>query len=222
MNDTSFDDFQKLIEATTTKAAIEEWRDSGNNQKYPLYNYRNDHVHEVVDLARHIASFVNADMEVVTLAAWFHDSAKPGIGGLSAKNHGETSAGIAEHHLAASGIDPITIARVAEVMKKHVGLTLKKPLEPIEAQVLWEADKILKLGLIGVLHYILNGIRITPGMSLPVISERIREFLPLAKRIADSMVTDRGKAIAQERLRTLQDFSKTLELELNLGIDTRR
>lgn len=207
--------FQQIVEETTKKAAIEEWREAGEKQRIPLYNYRNDHVQEVVELAKYIASSVDANIEIVTLAAWFHDLAKPGVGGISAKDHGIASAELAEYYLASSGIDPEVITKVSDAITKHVGLTLKKPLKPIEAQVLWEADKILKLGLIGFLHYVLNGIRISPGQSLPEISSKLKEFLPLAQKIADSVVTPLGKSIAQERLKTLCELSRILERELN-------
>ena len=92
---------------------------------------------------------------------------------------------------------------------------LKKSLEPIEAQVLWEADKILKLGLIGVLQYILNGIRIKPGQSLSDFSQSLKEFLPLAEELTASVVTERGKEIAKERLERLYLLSKMLESELH-------
>jgi hypothetical protein len=111
-------------------------------------------------------------------------------------------------------VDHATIEKVSDVIRKHVGLTLKEPLEPIEAQIIWEADKILKLGIIGLLQYILNGVRLFPGRSLERLADEIREFLTLAKSIADCVVTDRGKAIAQERLRTLHMLSETLDSEL--------
>lgn len=206
---------RKIVETSTKKAAIEEWREASENHYTPLYNYRFDHVEEVVNLAQYIASGTDANMDAVVLSAWLHDLAKPGVGGVSAQDHGILSAELAQDILSREGLDPVTINRITDVIQKHVGLTLEKPLEPIEAQILWEADKILKLGLIGMLHYILNGICISPGMSLPDISIKIKEFLPLAQKIVDSVVTDRGKEIAQERLRTLHELSITLESELN-------
>ncbi|MHA2359355.1 MAG: hypothetical protein ACXAB5_03715, partial [Candidatus Thorarchaeota archaeon] len=84
-----------------------------------------------------------------------------------------------------------------------------------EAQILWEADKLLKLGMIGLLQYVLNGVRIFPGRSMKEIANETRDFLNLATDIAECMVTVHGKAIAQERLKTLRYVSKTLDSELN-------
>ena len=206
---------RKIVEVSTRKAAIAEWEDAAKTQRVPLYNYRLDHAEEVVVLAKQIAKGSDADMEVITLAAWLHDLAKPGVGGIPAKHHGIVSAEMAEEILTQEKIDRKTIEKVSDSIGKHVGLTLKQPLEPIEAQILWEADKILKLGMVGLLQYVLNGVRIFPGRSLVQIAEDTREFLKLATNIAECMVTERGRAIAQERLKTLHFVSKTLISELN-------
>ncbi|MHA2025321.1 MAG: HD domain-containing protein [Candidatus Thorarchaeota archaeon] len=206
---------RKIVQVSTRKAAINEWNQAAHNQKIPLYNYRGDHIDEVVVLAKHLAKGTNADMEVITLAAWLHDLAKPGVGGISAQHHGIASAEMAEEILTKEKIDHATIVKVSDVIRKHVGLTLKEPLEPIEAQIIWEADKILKLGMIGLIQYVLNGVRLFPGRSVEILADGVREFLSLAKSIAECVVTDRGKAIAQERLKTLHIISEALDVELS-------
>ncbi|MBY8998065.1 MAG: HD domain-containing protein [Candidatus Thorarchaeota archaeon] len=218
MNENIEKNLRMVVEVSTRKAAIEEWRDASEKQLVPLYNYRLDHIEEVVDLAKHIASGTDVNMDVVILAAWLHDLAKPGIGGIPAQHHGIASAKLAENILPEEGVNPEIITQVSDVIRKHVGLTLKKPLEPIEAQILWEADKILKLGVIGFIQYILNGVRIEPGRSLNRIAESLREFLHLASDIAQCMVTERGQELAQERLKTLRELSKYLDGELTLVV----
>jgi len=217
MKENTEKNLKKIVEVSTRKAAIEEWRTASEKQFVPLYNYRLDHIEEVVELAKHIASETEANMEVVVLAAWLHDLAKPGIGGIPAQHHGVASAELAEYILPEQGIDPETIVQVSDVIRKHVGLTIKEPLEPIEAQVLWEADKIIKLGIVGLLQYVLNSVRISPGQGLKDIANKLREFLPLAADIAGCVVTDRGKVIAEERLQRLQILSEMLDSELNPG-----
>ena len=204
-----------VVEVTTRKAAIEEWSTAAGKQKVPLYNYRFDHIKEVVELAKYVATGTDANMEVVVLAAWLHDIAKPGIGGIPAQHHGIASAEIAEEILLEEGIDLETISQVSDVIRKHVGLTIKETLEPIEAQVLWEADKILKLGLVGLLQYVLNGVRIFPGQDLKDIGTKLREFLPLATDLASCVVTERGKEVATERLQRLHLLADMLDSELN-------
>ena len=205
---------RKVVEITTRKAAMEEWITAAERQKVPLYNYRFDHINEVVDLAKYIAEGTDANMEVVILAAWLHDIAKPGVGGISAQRHGIASAEIAEEILNEEGVDSETIVQVSDVIRKHVGLTIKEPLEPIEAQVIWEADKIFKLGLVGLLQSVLNGIRLFPGQSMKDIGMKLREFLPLATDLASCVVTERGKEEAKERLQRLHLLADMLDSEL--------
>ena len=208
---------RKVVEVTTRKVAIEEWSTAADKQKVPLYNYRFDHIKEVVDLAKYIGAGTKANMDVVILAAWLHDIAKPGVGGIPAQHHGIASAELAEEILLEEGIDHETITQVSDVIRKHVGLTIKETLEPIEAQVLWEADKILKLGLVGLLQYVLNGVRIFPGQDLSDIGMKLREFLPLAADLADCVVTERGKEVASERLQRLHLLADMLDSELSPG-----
>ena len=211
------DQMHQIVESTTKKAAIEEWEKAGEKQRIPLYNYRLDHVKQVVKLAKHIGPTTDVDMEIVTLAAWFHDLAKPGLEGIEIRDHGIVSAELAEHWMIEKGYNHELIAKVSDVIRKHVGLKLDKPLEPIEAQVLWESDKIMKLGLVGLMQYVLNGVRYTPGQELGDIAIKLQEFLTLAQGIADSVVTARGKKIAKERMQSLHTLSQMLNTELNPG-----
>lgn len=206
-----------IVEESTRRAAIEEWKDSSEKQTVPLYNYRLDHILEVVNLAKVIASETNANIEVIILAAWLHDLAKPGVGGISAKHHGVASAEMAKEILTKEEVEQEVIDQVLDVIKKHVGLTIKEPLQPMEAQIVWEADKIMKLGMIGLIQELLNGVRLFPGRSLEEIVKDLNEFIPLATEIANCMDTKRGKKLANERLETLKTVINYLDEELRIG-----
>jgi uncharacterized protein len=208
---------REIVDTSTRKAAIEEWKTAAEKQRAPLYNYRFDHVEEVVSLSKEIALNTDANLEVVILAAWLHDLAKPGIGGISAEQHGIASAELAKDILTAERVDPEVIEQVADVIRKHVGLKIEQQLEPLEAQILWEADKLLKLGMIGLIQSLLNTVRLFPGRNMIQIADSIRKFLSLASEIAACMHTKRGKEIANERLNTLRELSKRLDKELDIG-----
>jgi HD superfamily phosphodiesterase len=207
------EELQQFILSTTESAARKDWKASLLKHRKPLYNYRYDHVAEVARIARQLAETTEADMEVVTIASWLHDSAKPGIGGV--KMHAEASAELAFSMLSDMGLEQDLIERVCDTIRKHAGLTLDKPIDPIEAQILWEADKIAKLGLVGFLHYVLNAVQMKPGQTLENLSSDVLGYLPLAEKIAASMSTERGKEIAAERLERLKMVAHALESELN-------
>ncbi|MHA2378821.1 MAG: HD domain-containing protein [Candidatus Thorarchaeota archaeon] len=203
----------EIVQSRTELAARTEWSEIQLGHDVALYDYRFDHVRLVVTTAKHIATTVDADLEVVSLAAWLHDIAKPGMGGV--QKHEEASAKMAQEILLQEGVDVSTVDRVCDTIRKHVGLTLTEPVQPLEAEVLWDADKIAKLGVAGLFHFLVNGIKMNPGMDLHSIAAEIREFILLAEKIAASMNTIPGKEMALQRLRTLQNLSSILDGELN-------
>ncbi len=202
----------QFVKEATRKKARNEWMTAQQEDGPPLFDYRFDHVQEVVRLSKEMARTLGADLTVVTLAAWLHDVAKPGLG--NGNRHGERGAEIAREFLMAHGVDKVTIEKVCVAIRKHVGLTLKRPLEPLEAQIVWEADKLTKLGVTGFIHYIINSLKLKPGVDLSGFARDLSEFLPLAKRIAESMSTAPGQQMAAKRLKTLEELSKDLEDEL--------
>ncbi len=199
----------------TRQTALREWIETTEQSKEPLFDYRGDHVMLVTALARQLARAAGADETVVTLAAILHDSAKPGLGGSD--EHEVLSARIAEQVLIAEGLDSGLIEQVCDVIRRHAGLTLREPLRPIEAQVLWEADKLVKLGVTGLLHYVVNGLRIRPGINMRQLAQSVIDFLPLASKIASSMNTELARKIASERMRHLREFITALNLEIEQG-----
>ncbi len=209
---------RRLIETESEEYSKKEWKHLIASES-SIYNYRYNHVQSVVSTARYIAELVGADTEIVTLAAWMHDIAKPGLGGTD--DHGERSAKIAENLLIEAGIESKKIKCITDAIRWHVGIVLTKPLPTIEAQILWESDKLVKLGSVGIIHYIINGIQLEPGISLSGLAQKLREFVKLAERIAASMVTTPGKRLAKRRLEILRQFSLSLLDEISLYEESR-
>ncbi|TFF95287.1 HD domain-containing protein [Candidatus Thorarchaeota archaeon] len=214
MGNTLDDELMEFIRSTTEGASREDWSSVVLGERSPPYNYRFDHVAEVARVAQYLARGTSADKEVIQVAAWLHDAAKPSLGGV--KNHAEASAELASTLLSEAGLDRRFIDSVCDAIRKHAGLTLSKPLEPIEAQIIWEADKIVKLGAIGFIHYVLNSIQMSAGKTLQDLSKEAKDYLPLAEKIAASMSTKKGKKLAKTRLETLRRISDALEEELDL------
>lgn len=212
MDDSLIGDIRRHIEETTSEAALREWRELVKNPD-PIYNYRLDHVVEVVNLARHLAIKAEADIEVVTIAAWLHDVAKPGFGDVT--NHAEASAVMADEILRKKNVDTELIQRICDVVRKHVGLTLKKPLEPIEAQIVWEADKLTKIGLTGFIRFLFNTIRMKQDQLLEDMYNDMISFRSLWIGVVDSMTTPRAKEIARDRLVHLESIVTMMHRELN-------
>ncbi|MGY5862813.1 MAG: HD domain-containing protein [Candidatus Thorarchaeota archaeon] len=215
MKDGLEEKLKQLVISRTSTAAREEWLKAQQESELPLFNYRYSHVSEVVAIAKHLAETMGADMDIVTTAAWLHDFAKPGMSGVP--GHGEVSAQDAREILLKEGIDPDAVERICDAIRKHVGLTLDSPLEPLEAQILWEADKLVKLGVTVFAHQIVYMEQARPDFNLKDLADELRDYLHLAERIAACMNTNRAHELARIRLNAMRSVSKLLDSEIMLG-----
>ncbi len=215
MKDGLEEKLKQLVFSRTSTASREEWLKAQQESEVPLFNYRYSHVKQVVAVAKHLAKTTGADMDIVTTAAWLHDFAKAGMD--EGPGHGESSAKDAREILLKEGIDPDAVERICDTIRKHVGLTLDSPLEPVEAQILWEADKLVKLGATVFAHMIVYMQKARPGFNLKDLADELRDYLSLAKRIAASMNTERAQELARIRLDAMRSISELLDSELILG-----
>ncbi len=195
--------------------AIDEWTEFLNRLDVPFFNYRGTHVTEVVRIAKYLARETGADYDVVVMAAWFHDVAKPGTEGTG-RPHGPECAAVARTYLLKEGVNPEVVERVCDAIEKHVGYTRDAPLTPLEAQVVWESDKLAKLGITSMLFHLINGLRYEPNPNLDDILERMRKGLPGLRKIEASMFTEPGRRIAKARMRSYESFIALLENELKM------
>jgi len=215
MKDGLEEKLKQLVDLRTSATSREEWLKAQQESEVPLFNYRYSHVSQVVTVAKQLAKATGADMDIITTAAWLHDFAKPGMGDVP--GHGEASAKDAREILLKEGINPDSVERICDTIRKHVGLTLDSPLEPVEAQILWEADKLVKLGVTVFAHMIVYMQKATPGFSLKDLADELRNYLGLAERIAVSMNTKRAQDLARIRLDAMRGISEQLNSELMLG-----
>lgn len=163
------------------------------------FNHRWEHVQEVVGLALHLAALTGADAEIVEAAAWLHDIRK------REPNHGAAGAVAAQAILAQSDFPPAKIPAVVDAIRHHVGLFRAEgaaPLTPVESAVLWDADKLSKLG-VRAIGFTLSAHWLR-GMTLAArrtdMEDHIRAVLD---RTVESMNTAPGLALAQRRYATM-------------------
>jgi len=175
------------------RAAAEDGADAGQDGGQLAYRW--EHVRQVVGLALGIGSRVDADLEVLLAAAWLHDISK------GQPEHAAAGAVAARSFLATTDFPPEKIEAVATAIAQHEGLTRPvgaPPLEPLEAAVLWDADKVSKLG-VSALALALGSANVigstldaryqaTAGFARGVLAQTVR-----------SMNTAPGRALAERR-----------------------
>lgn len=131
-----------LAQARADQEALYKWR--MDNPALLPFRYRWEHVQAVVGLALYLAAQLDADHDVVEAAAWLHDIRK--------MEPQHALAGAAEAYDVLQGTDfpQHKIETVVNAIRVHEGLTRPEgapPLAPVEAAILWDADKLSKLGV---------------------------------------------------------------------------
>ena len=186
--------------AALTQSEEEARRAWGLGADAPIpFNHRWEHVAQVAALALRLGRATGADLEVVEAAAWLHDVRK------EEPSHGIVGAQAAAAILAATDFPPEKIAAVSDAIRQHVGLFRAEgapPLVPLEAAVLWDADKLSKLGVQAVIASV-SGV----GASGRSVDERWRyvaEFMEVVlSRTVTSMNTRPARRMAERRYRNM-------------------
>lgn len=178
------------------------------------FNYRWEHVTTVVRLAKRLAVLTGADEDVVEAAAWLHDVRKE-----SRENHALAGAQFARSFLPQTTFPRKKIERVAHAIEMHMGLWRNEPLAELEAMILWDADKLSKIGLTAVFHWTGGSLAGTTLTNVHAIIERSNQSDWQHKTVA-SMHTKPAKRAAKSRLKAYNKLWQALEYELN-GDDLR-
>lgn len=188
-------------------ATLREARERWQIEDYPA-NYRWTHVQAVVRLALRLAELTGADREVVEAAAWLHDCAKKG----KDDDHGRAGSIKAREILRMTDFPEGKVESVVDAISKHVGLWVEEPVEPLEAAVLWDADKLSKLGVSSAMQDIGYWVMVQRG---PV------DALPAAmaeqdwrKKTVASFHTEPARVAGRKRLAAQQAFWQRVEIEL--------
>lgn len=192
----------------------------------PVHDF--EHVLRVYRMAERIAQAERADLDIVRAAALLHDAEGAAPGRESRADHHHASAEFAARVLASEGWTPERIAATQHCIRAHRYRGTEKP-ETLEAQILFDADKLDVLGAIGVARVI--GYASLAGE--PFYEEPSQQFLETGKevegeshsayhehlfklrKVRDRMFTVTARKIAEERLKYLDEFFERLIDEWN-------
>ena len=194
---------QRMYEATLTELSGRHGTDQVS------FNYRWEHVTAVVALALRLAELTGADAETVEAAAWLHDVCKFSHG----EQHPIAGAAFARDFLPTTDFPPGKIDAVAAAIADHMGLWRDEPLTVLESQVLWDADKLAKIGLTAIFHWTGGALAGHKMHTLERLIQRARanDWLP---RTVASMHTPPARRAAAARLAAFRQLYDALECEL--------
>ncbi|MBV6395359.1 MAG: putative protein YedJ [Anaerolineales bacterium] len=187
-----------------------------------------DHVLRVQRMAERIAEAEGADLQIVRAAALLHDAQGAASGGESRAEHQHASAEFAAQILASEGWNAGRIAAVQHCIRAHRYRGNEAP-ETLEAQILFDADKLDVLGAIGVARVIGYASLANAPWYVPPSKQFIEtgkeiegephsayhEHLFKLRNVRERMYTETARTIAQARLEYLDDFFERLIDEWN-------
>ena len=187
----------------------------------PVHDF--EHVLRVYRMAERLGEAEGADLDIVRAAALLHDAEGATPGHESRVDHHHASAEFAAQVLAAEGWDAERIAAVQHCIRGHRYRGTETP-QTLEAKILFDADKLDVLGAIGVARVI--GYATLAGM--PWYEPPSNQFLETGREIEgeahsayhehlfklrkvhDRMFTASARAIAEERLKYLDEYFERL------------
>jgi uncharacterized protein len=193
------------------EASVEAEDEGGRMRWYPWHSgdYRFNHILNVVALAERIAEREGANVDVVRVAALFHDISK-----LEADQdiHAEAGARVAREYLESHGEFPESfIEEVCTAVRRH---SYQGPVEdlPLETQCLIEADLLDKVGANGTALMLLRmGYEARTHMDA---AEMVARVLERGDDVLERVRSDTAESLAHQRIKRVRWFQEWLETEV--------
>lgn len=220
----------------------------------PVHGF--DHVLRVYHLAEQLARQEGADVEIVRAAALLHDVESGQLSAVSSQNKAdELSNDLSEvngkqennpakrkdHHLSAAefaadvlraeGWDEASISAVCHCIRAHRFRDAREAPQTLEAQVLFDADKLDAIGATGVAR----AIAYATQAGMPAYAKPSAQFIATGKKepdephsayheylfklikIKDRLYTPAGRRMAEERHRFMCAYFECLAQECDLS-----
>ena len=192
----------------------------------PVHGF--EHVLRVLALAERLALEEGADLEIVRAAVLLHDAHDPELGLGEREDHHHASAAFARRALQAEGWGEERIAAVEHCIRAHRFRDRREPPATLEAQVMFDADKLDAIGAIGVARAVAYAARAGQPFYAPVSAQFRRsgeaetgephsayhEHIFKLDRIPERLFTAGARRIAAERQAVLRAFFERLGAEM--------
>ncbi|MEZ4640774.1 MAG: HD domain-containing protein [Caldilineaceae bacterium] len=188
-----------------------------------------DHVQRVTRLATHIAQAEGADVDVVRAAALLHDV--PVAEGTRRAHHLAAAAFARSYLLARWGEDAETLPRIDNVVHAIEAHRFRdQSIQPqtLEAQCLYDADKLDSIGAIGVGRAFAfagshaNRLWTEPWRAVPADEDKpsdadytpVHEYVYKLRRLLSTLHTETAKAMGARRHAFMETFFEELDDEM--------
>ena len=188
-----------------------------------------DHVRRVYKLTLYLAKQEGANLFIAGLAALMHDLGRSVPESIHQRHHADLSVELASEMMNTHAIPAETQEAVLHAIAVH---SFSRGSEPrtLEARVVRDADRLDGLGAVGITRWAITGaVRRTPQTRSYYPGDPFAEwhtpndklymldhfFIKLLK-LRDTMATETGRKLANERTAFMQEFLDELRHELTL------
>ena len=154
------------------------------------------------EIAKKLAEKMNADVEIVEIAAWLHDVGQS----IQIKDHHKYSMKLAEPFLKKLGFDKEFIDKVLHCIYCHSTKNVDKA-KTIEAKVVYDADMLQVMGTFGFVRELTVG-AVFMGLDLEKSLKKAHE---LAKKINKKLQTKTARALIKDENRLMEKFHKSYD-----------
>jgi len=190
-----------------------------------------DHILRVLALAERIARAEGADLAIVQAAALLHDWGRPDAPALG-RDHADVASERTAELLASRDLPADHIESIVHAIAAHRFRSDPAP-QTLEAQVIFDADKLDAIGAIGVARAFAycggHGQRLWAPRDVvdlvhwqthgddPSVHTAVHEFVVKLSRIKGRLYTAEGRRIAEDRHTYMAAFFDRLDAEV-LGV----
>jgi len=179
-----------------------------NSEKNDIHGYA--HVERVYNTCVKIGGKLNANLNVLKIAALLHD-----VGRINEKddalkrNHAEISADKSKKFLSSNGISLVQdeFDNIIHSIRAH-SFSNEQLARTLEAKILSDADKLDALGAIGIFRTI--GFTLENNGGIDQVIEHLENKI---LRLKEQMFLDYSKMVAERRHKTVLDFYTKLKEE---------
>jgi HD superfamily phosphodiesterase len=206
-------ELQNDMSIITAEEARKLWP-GPNPHSGPFYNYRLEHVQQVErDVLRLEKEVGGADTDILLAAVWIHDRFQPQYEG---NNHASRAAQWARENLPVLGFPHEKIETVAFAVARHSDPPGLIPSAVTEARLLWDADKLTKIGTVGVVTYLCGHPAFRDvRTSFTSMALHGLEHLDHSRKMVNQFYYECSRKIAQERYEEekafYEGFAKAVE-----------
>jgi len=208
------DYLEGILREKTEKEAAALWKLTSGGIPF---DYRFEHVISVVKHGKYLQRHEGGNLKVIVAACYLHDIGKSFfVKEGKTKHHGIKSAEMSKNILRKIGdFSDREIEHVADAIKNHVGLFKDGKDRCIEGKILWDADKLTKVGALSLTHSLAIA-GAFGGIDTDGIVKRGLKWAELVPKIVEGFHTETAKKLGKQRAEILLSFYKQLDNEFRL------